>query len=72
MAKIDDLKSEWVVFRIGGNAPSVTHLTKSIAIEEAERLSRLSPCVKFMVCKISCVVETVVIQETTCKDARFS
>lgn len=72
MAKIEDLKSEWVVIGIGKNAPSVTHLTKSIAIEEAERLSRLSPGTKFLVCKISCVVETVVIQETTCKDVRFS
>jgi hypothetical protein len=71
MAKIDDLKSEWVVFGVGKNSPSVTHLAKSIAIEEAERLSRLSPGVKFMVCKIFCVVETVVIQETTCKDVRL-
>lgn len=68
MAKIDDLKSEWVVFGVGKNSPSVTHLTKGIAIEEAERISRLTPGVKFLVCKISCVVETVIVQDTTCKD----
>ena len=68
MAKIDDLKSEWVVFGVGKNSPSVTHLAKGIAIEEAERISRLTPGVKFLVCKISCVVETVIVQDTTCKD----
>ena len=68
MAKIEDLKSDWVVLGIGKNAPSVTHLTKYIAIEEAERISRLTPGVKFLVCKISCVVETVIVQDTTCKD----
>ena len=68
MAKIDDLKSEWVVFGVGKNSPSVTHLTKGIAIEEAERISRLTPGVKFLVCKISCVVDTVIVQDTTCKD----
>lgn len=38
---IEGLTEAWVVFRLGGHAPSVTHSTKASAISEAERLARV-------------------------------
>ena len=65
MNKIEELKGEWFVFGIGKNAPNIAHSDKHTAIAESERLSKLCPGNKFLVCRIDSIVETVVTHSTT-------
>lgn len=42
-------ESYWVVFRVGGDAPTRRHKTFSTALEEAKRLANANPGVEFVV-----------------------
>lgn len=63
--KIESLKAEWIIFGIGKQPPNIAHSDKNTAIDEAQRLSRLHPGTKFLVCKIDSIVETVQTTQTT-------
>jgi hypothetical protein len=52
-------ENRWVVFKIGGGAPTVCHKTKESAIEEATRLSTLYLNSKFVVSEATNVIGTI-------------
>lgn len=55
---------EWIVFSIGGSAPTVSHDTEESAKTEACRLSGLHPTKQFFVARIKWKVTSVLLPKT--------
>lgn len=51
-----DNQFEWVIFCIGGTAPTVTHDSEESATKEASRLLKIDPSKKFFVARIKATI----------------